>query len=150
MIRNFILLLAFCTVTGAAQTSPSALGSTQTQPQATASEPPDANAVKARQLLNQMVQALGGQAYLTYQTNEPGVILFYAGSRVAEQKPADEVTISNTKGQSATIFIDSNSHLPIKKTFVHRDVQFGDRDTEAEIWDGYRTVGGINAPFNYT
>src|SRR5881275_1155963 len=69
-MRNFIFLLCFYAITGAAQTSPSAVGSTQSPPQATPSSPPDANAVKARQLLNQMVQALGGQAYLSYQTIE--------------------------------------------------------------------------------
>lgn len=76
------------------------------------------------------------------------VVYFYAGSAVAEQKPVDHVTIYNGQ-DSVDLFIDINSHLPIKKTFVHRNEQYHDKDTEEETWGNYRTVQGIATPYDY-
>jgi len=78
----------------------------------------------------------------------PDVAYFYAGSAVAEQKPADHVTIYNGH-ESVDLFIDITNHLPIKKTFTHRNEQFHDKDTEEETWGNYRTVQGIATPYDY-
>ncbi|MBV8205365.1 MAG: hypothetical protein JO041_01125 [Acidobacteria bacterium] len=77
----------------------------------------------------------------------PGVALFYAGTAVAEQKPAEHVTIYNGP-ESADLFLDLDTHLPIKKAFTHRDPEFHDKDVEEDVWGNYRMVQGVNTPFD--
>lgn len=80
--------------------------------------------------------------------NQPGVALFYDGSAVAEQKPAESVTIVNSKNDSVTLFIDLYTHLPIKKTYLVRDPVSRERDEEGEVFDHYKLVQGIMTPFS--
>jgi hypothetical protein len=78
----------------------------------------------------------------------PDIVYYYAGSAVAEQKPVDHVTIY--RGQdSVELFIDITSHLPLKKTYVHRNQQYHDKDMEEETWGNYRSVQGIATPYDY-
>lgn len=78
--------------------------------------------------------------------NDPGTALFYDGPAVAEQKPCDSVTLMNSKNDSVTIFIDTNKHLPVKKTFTWRDKLDNLKNEEGEIFDNFRVVQGIMTP----
>lgn len=82
--------------------------------------------------------------------NEPGIALFYEGNTVAADKPAEQVTILNAKNDSVTLYLDATTHLPIKKTFSWRDPTDKLRNTEEEVFDGYRNVQGIRTPFSVT
>ncbi|MDP9263637.1 MAG: hypothetical protein M3O85_04860 [Acidobacteriota bacterium] len=79
---------------------------------------------------------------------EPGTALFYEGSALADQKPAEKVSIINSKNDSVTLYIDTYTHLPIKKTYLVRDPVSRERDQEGELFDHYRLVQGIMTPFN--
>ena len=81
---------------------------------------------------------------------EPGVALFYDGSAVAADKPAEQVTILNAQNQGVTIYIDATTHLPLKKSFSWRDPTDRERNVEAEVYDNYRPVQGIMTPFSIT
>ena len=78
--------------------------------------------------------------------NEPGIALFYEGSTVAEE----QVTILNAKNDSVTLFIGTDNHLPVKKSYSWRDPADKLRSTEDEVYDGYRNVQGIMTPFSVT
>jgi len=82
--------------------------------------------------------------------NEPGVALFYDGPSVADQKPAEQVTVLNAQNQSVTLWVDANTHLPIKKSFSWRDPSDKQRNLEEEIYDMYRPVEGVMTPFVVT
>jgi hypothetical protein len=82
--------------------------------------------------------------------NEPGIALFYEGSTVAEERPAEQVTILSPKNDSVTIYISTDNHLPIKKSYSWRDPMDKLRSTEDEVYDGYRNVQGIMTPFSIT
>lgn len=82
--------------------------------------------------------------------NEPGIALFYEGSTVAAQKDTQKVTIMDAQNQAVTLFIDSNTHLPVKKTYSWRDPTDQQRNIEDEVYDGYRAVQGIMTPFDVT
>ena len=82
--------------------------------------------------------------------NEPGVALFYDGPAVAADKPADQVSIMNAKNDSVTIYFDTSTHLPVKKTFSWRDPTDNLRNTEDEIYDAYRPTQGIMTPYSIT
>jgi len=82
--------------------------------------------------------------------NEPGAALFYEGPAVAANKPADQVSIMNTKNDSVTLYLDSTTHLPLKKTFTWRDPTDNLRNTEEELYDAYRPTQGIMTPYSVT
>ena len=78
--------------------------------------------------------------------NQPGIALFYDGPAVAEQKPADSVTILTADNDSVTLFLDNHTHLPIKKTFEWRDPADRLKNVEGEIFDNWRLEQGIMTP----
>jgi hypothetical protein len=82
--------------------------------------------------------------------NEPGIALFYVGSTVADQKAVEQITIMNAHNEAVTLFIDSLTHLPVKKTFSWRDPTDKQRNIEDEVWDNYRLVQGMMTPFSVT
>jgi len=82
--------------------------------------------------------------------NEPGVGLFYDGPSVADQQAVEKVTIMNAHNQAVTLYIDSNTHLPVKKSFSWRDPTDKERNVEEEGYDNYRPADGIMTPFVVT
>ncbi len=81
--------------------------------------------------------------------NEPGVALFYDGPAIAAQKPAQQLTVMNSHGDSVTLFLDEDTHLPIKSGYSWRDADKY-RNVEEEVWDNYRPVQGIMTPHSVT
>ncbi len=77
---------------------------------------------------------------------QPGVALFYDGIAVAEQKPADSVTILTANDDSVTLFLDNHTHLPIKKRFEWRDPRDRLKNVEEEIFDNWRLEQGVMTP----
>ncbi len=82
--------------------------------------------------------------------HEPGIALFYEGPTVAEQKPVDQVSIMNAKNEGVTLYLNSDDHLPVKKTYSWRDPTDKQRNVEEEVYDNYRPVQGIMTPHTVT
>lgn len=82
--------------------------------------------------------------------NEPGVAFFYEGQAVAAEKPAEQVSVTNAKNDSVTLYFDATTHLPIKTSYTWRDPQDKFRNTEEEIFDNYKPVQGIMTPHSIT
>ncbi len=82
--------------------------------------------------------------------NDPGVIFLYEGPAIAAQHPAVRVTLINSGNESVTLYFDEDTHLPVKKTFEWRDPVDRQKNLEEEIYENYRPVSGIMAPFNVT
>jgi hypothetical protein len=82
--------------------------------------------------------------------NDPGVIFLYEGNAIAAQHPALRVTLINTKDESVTLYFDVDTHLPVKKSFEWRDPVDRQKNLEEEIYENYRQVSGIMAPYNVT
>jgi len=87
---------------------------------------------------------------LRHWLTEPGVAVFYEGPAIAAQKEAQQVTIMNAHNEAVTLYIDTNSHLPVKKTFSWRDPTDRQRNIEEEVYDAYRPVEGVMTPFSIT
>jgi len=81
---------------------------------------------------------------------EPGVALFYEGSAIAADKPADQVSILTAKIDSVTLYLDSTTPLPIKKSYSWRDRSDNLPNKEEEIYDAYRPTQGIMTPYSLT
>lgn len=82
--------------------------------------------------------------------HEPGIALFYDGASVAAQKDAQQVTLVNARNESVTLYFDTSTHLPVKKTFSWRDPTDKERNLEEDIYDNYRPVEGVMTPYSVT
>ncbi len=82
--------------------------------------------------------------------NDPGVVFIYEGTAIAAQHPAQQVTLINAKNEAVTLYIDEDTHLPVKKSFEWRDPVDRQKNLEEEIYENYRPVQGIMAPYNVT
>ena len=82
--------------------------------------------------------------------NDPGVVLLFEGAAVAAQHPAVQVTLINSQNESVTLYFDTDTHLPVKKTFSWRDPVDRQKNLEEEVYENYRSVSGVMAPYNLT
>jgi len=82
--------------------------------------------------------------------NDPTVVLLFEGNAIAAQHSALQVTLVNAKNESVTLYFDADSHLPIKKSFEWRDPVDKQKNLEEEVYENYRQVSGIMAPYNVT
>ena len=89
-------------------------------------------------------------AVLRTWINDPGVVLLYEGNAIAAQHPALRVTLINTQNESVTLYFDVDTHLPVKKSFEWRDPIDRQKNVEEEVYENYRAVAGIMAPYNVT
>jgi hypothetical protein len=82
--------------------------------------------------------------------NDPGVVLLFEGPAMAAQHPSLQVTLINAQDETVTLYFDSDTHLPVKKSFWWRDPVDKQKNTEEEVYENYRQVSGIMAPYNVT
>jgi hypothetical protein len=82
--------------------------------------------------------------------NDPKVALFYDGNALAGNLPADQITLIDANDEAVDLFLDIDSHLPIKKTYKWRDPVDHERNVEEEIYDNFRVVQGVNTPYGFT
>jgi len=82
--------------------------------------------------------------------NDPGVVMLFEGNAIAAQHPALRVTLVNAQNESVTLYFDADSHLPIKKSFEWRDPVDKQKNLEEEVYENYRSLSGIMAPYNVT
>jgi hypothetical protein len=81
---------------------------------------------------------------------DPKMQFFYDGVTIVDAKPADQVTVLNSQNDSVTVYLDQNSHLPLKTSFTWRDPKDKQKNVEQEIFDNYRPVQGIMTPYSIT
>jgi hypothetical protein len=82
--------------------------------------------------------------------NDPTVILLFDGNAIAAQHPALQVSLINAQNERVTLFFDVDTHLPIKKSFEWRDPADKQKNLEEEVYDNYKPVSGIMAPYSVT
>ena len=82
--------------------------------------------------------------------NDPTVVILYDGNAIAAQHAAAQVSLINDKNERVTLFFDTDSHLPIKKSFEWRDPADKQKNLEEEIYENYRQVGTVMVPYNVT
>ena len=75
---------------------------------------------------------------------QPGTQIYYEGTAIAEQRMSDVVSLMNAQNQTATLYIDQSSHLPIKKVFTYRSPLDKQKDEEGEIYGNWRMEGDLN------
>ena len=81
---------------------------------------------------------------------DPKVALFYDGVAVVGGKETEEVTLLNNQDDSVDVYLDVDSHYPVKISYSWRDPKDRQKDTEDEVYDGYKLVQGIWTPHSIT
>ena len=79
---------------------------------------------------------------------DPKTILVYEGQRMSERHLADQVTLISPENESITIQMDTQTHLPLSRSFKYRDPVYHDLDTDEEDYANYHTVDGFPTAFS--
>jgi hypothetical protein len=82
--------------------------------------------------------------------NDPKAILMDQGQHLIERHLADQVTLISAGNEAVTLWIDAESHLPLRRSFEWRDPVYKDKNLDAEEYDDYHAIDGINTPFTIT
>jgi hypothetical protein len=81
---------------------------------------------------------------------DPTSIFFYMGTELVGRRQADIVRIVNAQNDNVTLDLDTETHLPLRRTFRWRNATYKDFDEDSEEYDTYQTVQGFPTPFNVT
>ncbi|MDR3725304.1 MAG: hypothetical protein P4K83_12580 [Terracidiphilus sp.] len=81
---------------------------------------------------------------------DPNTILIYEGKQMAGSHLCDQVTLISAENESVTILTDTSTHLPLRRVFQWRDPVYKDKNTDAEEYDNYRPIDGIQTPLRIT
>lgn len=82
--------------------------------------------------------------------NDPTVALFYNGLEIVDSKPTEGVTLLNDRDDSVKIWLDQNTHYPIKISYSWRDPKDKQKNVEEEVYDHYKPEQGIMTPHSIT
>jgi hypothetical protein len=82
--------------------------------------------------------------------NDPKTILIYEGQHLAARHLADQVTLISPENEAITILMDTQTHLPLRRSFEWRDPVYKDKNVDAEEYDDYHTMDGFPTPFTIT
>jgi hypothetical protein len=81
---------------------------------------------------------------------DPNTILIYEGKQMASRHLCDQVTLISAENESVTILTDTSTHLPLRRVFQWRDPVYKDKNSDAEEYDNYRPIDGIQTPLRIT
>ncbi len=81
---------------------------------------------------------------------DPKVALFYDGASIVNGKVTEGVSLLNNQDDSVKVFLDQNSHYPIKISYSWRDPKDKQKNVEDEVYDSYKLVQGIWTPHSIT
>jgi len=74
---------------------------------------------------------------------DPNVAWFYDGQSVVDGKECEGVTLLNRQNDSVSVYLDMNTHYPIKISYSWRDPKDKQKNVEDEVYDNYKLVQGI-------
>ena len=81
---------------------------------------------------------------------DPNTILMYEGQHLVERHMGEQVTLISPGNEAITILMDTQTHLPLRREFQWRDPVYKDKNTDAEEYDNYHLVNGIQTPDSIT
>ncbi|MDE1163499.1 MAG: hypothetical protein PW792_16365 [Acidobacteriaceae bacterium] len=81
---------------------------------------------------------------------QPGLIITYDGSDVVDRKLADKITLMTATNDTASLYLDEGTHLPMSCTFQSRNETYKDFDTWTEQYNDWHTFNGVETPMTIT
>jgi hypothetical protein len=86
--------------------------------------------------------------FLRYRLNEPDLYFYYKGTEIINNVPTDAVDISDSEGESITIYLQMSDHLPVQQVYLRRDPKTRNPYEEKSIYSKFREVDGVTLPWN--
>jgi len=77
---------------------------------------------------------------------DPSATAFYMGTELVGRRQADIVRIVNAQNDNVTLDLDTETHLPLRRSFRWRNATYKDFDEESEEYDAYQTIQGFPTP----
>ncbi len=74
---------------------------------------------------------------------DPNVAWFYEGPSVVDGKECEGVSLLNSQNDSVSVYVDQNTHYPVKISYSWRDAKDKQKNVEEEVYDNYKLVQGI-------
>jgi hypothetical protein len=87
---------------------------------------------------------------IAFWIKQPGVMVLAEGTSMVERRLAEKVTVLSANNDAVTIELDATTHLPLKRTFEWRNLQFKDHDEDAEQYDDYHVLQGLPTALTIT
>ncbi len=81
---------------------------------------------------------------------DPNVALFSDGQSVVDGKVCEGVTLLNSQNDSVSVYLDLNTHYPVKIEYSWRDPKDKQKNVEEEHYDNYKLVQSIWTPHSIT
>ncbi len=81
---------------------------------------------------------------------DPGTLLENGGQTTVERHLVDRVTLISTSNDNITLDLDAQTHLPIRRSFTWRDPLYKDENVDADEYELYHNIDGIQTPFSVT
>jgi hypothetical protein len=75
--------------------------------------------------------------------HDSNVAWFYEGQSVVDGKECEGVTLLNSRNDSVSVYVDQNTHYPVKMSYSWRDPKDKQKNVEEEVYDNYKLVQGI-------
>jgi hypothetical protein len=80
----------------------------------------------------------------------PATLLIDGGQTTVERHLVDRVTLLSATNDNITLELDAQTHLPVRRTFEWRDPLYKDKNLDADEYDNYHDVNGIQTAFTVT
>lgn len=81
---------------------------------------------------------------------DPKAIYIYNGTSIVGRRMADKITIVNGENDSVTVELESNTHLPLRRSFKWRNPTYKDFDEDVEEYEDYHAYNGIQTALSTT
>ena len=81
---------------------------------------------------------------------DPATLLIDGGQTTVERHLVDRVTLLSGTNDNITLELDAQTHLPLRRTFEWRDPLYKDKNFDADEYDNYHNVDGIQTAFTLT
>lgn len=86
---------------------------------------------------------------LRIRIDEPGMIFEIRGRDVVENQSVEVMDVVDSENRKLTVYINSNTHLPVKQSFQRWDPNINDRRDEVTRFTKYREAGnGVMWPYD--
>lgn len=87
---------------------------------------------------------------LRERLSEPGMEFEGSGIDVVENQPVETIEIYDSENRHVTVWVNSDSFVPVKQRFYRWDPTINDRHEEVTRYTKYRLTGGVMWPFEIT
>jgi hypothetical protein len=81
---------------------------------------------------------------------DPTATVFSMGTELVGRRQADIVRIVTAQNDNVTLDLDTETHLPLRRSFRWRNATYKDFDEDSEEYDAYKPVQGFATPFTIT